>query len=120
MGESRKDTATVVAIGYGLLPVNTGASRENPMLTLAAEVDRATNRILDAEMNVGSRITREWVQRLMIGNDLTSAEDSEYFVRQVENGYNGASRKAITHAYRDLSQRYIEYLVDKRTHGPVG
>jgi hypothetical protein len=111
MLEKKKETPTVVAIGYGLLPGNTGASKENPMLTLAAEVDRYTGRILDAEMNVGSRITREWVRHLMIGNDLTSLDDTEYFVTQVENGYNGASRRAITHAYRDLSQRYAEYLV---------
>jgi hypothetical protein len=111
MRKGNKETPTVVAIGYGLLPGNTGASKENPMLTLAAEVDRYTGRILDAEMNVGSRITREWVRQLMIGNDLTSQDDTECFVSQVENGYNGASRRAITHAYRDLSQRYTEYLV---------
>lgn len=102
---------TALAVGYGLLPSNTATGQLYRILTIAAEIDRDTHRILDASITLVTETSSRWVTGHMVGNDLLSEVDSASFVQKVETRFLGNSRKAIIHAYRDMAQRYQEHLV---------
>lgn len=114
---------TILTVGYGLLPSNTATGQLYRVLTIAAEVDRETHRILDASINLVTETAERWVTRSMVGNDLTSEADATAFAQRVDTDFLGNSRKAIVHAYRDMAQRYIEHFeqghVDTKKSSPL-
>ncbi|MCZ7664383.1 MAG: DUF3870 domain-containing protein [Thermoleophilia bacterium] len=101
---------TILAVGYGLLPSNTASGQLYHVLTMAAEIDRETHHILDASITLITKTAGRWVSQSMVGYDLTSEDDTASFMQRVDRDFLGNSRKAIQHAYRDMVQRYLEYL----------
>lgn len=101
---------TVLAVGYGLLPSNTATGQLYRVLTIAAEIDRETHCILDASITLITDTSSRWVTGHMVGNDLLAESNSATFAEQVETRFLGNSRKAIIHAYRDMTQRYQEHI----------
>ena len=55
-------------------------------------------------------MTARWVERLIIGNDLTSEADTELFLTAIDRRFIGNSGRAIAHAYRDMAERYVNHL----------
>ena len=101
---------TRVAVGYGLLPSNTATGQIYHILTIAAEVDNETHRVINACVTLVTPVSESWVTRNIVGNSLASEQDTEMFCRTVESGFVGNSRRAIVHAYRDMVQRYLEHV----------
>ena len=101
---------TVIAVGYGLLPANTGAANLYQVLTIAAEVEVGTHFIIDASVTVVTAVSQRWVRQLLLDRDLTSEQDTEDFASSMEKRFLGSTRRAIVHAYRDMTQRYAEHL----------
>ena len=46
---------TLLAVGYGLLPSNTATGQIYHVLTIAAEVEAETNKVLDASVTLVTR-----------------------------------------------------------------
>lgn len=101
---------TILTVGYGLLPSNTATGQLYRVLTIAAEVDRETHRVLDASITLVTETAERWVTRSMVGNDMTSEADAAAFAARVDTDFLGNSRKAIVHAYRDMAARYVERI----------
>lgn len=105
---------TLLAVGYGLLPSNTATGQIYHVLTIAAEVEAETHRVLDASVTLVTPVTARWVERLIVGNDLTKEEDTEHFLAAIDQRFIGNSSRAIAHAYRDMAERYVNHLARVR------
>jgi hypothetical protein len=109
---------TLLAVGYGLLPSNTATGQIYHVLTIAAEVEEETNTVLDASITLVTPVTARWVERLIVGRDLTSEADTERFVTALDRRFIGNSGRAIAHAYRDMAERYVSHLARLEEAGP--
>jgi hypothetical protein len=109
MPDDPKTSGTILAVGYALLSHKGGAGKLYDSLTIAAEIDPNTHRILDASITLLAEVGKRWIVGLMVGNDLTSEEDTQAFVDNIEQRLLGNTPRAVAHAYRDMVLRYLEH-----------
>jgi hypothetical protein len=66
-------------------------------------VDRKTGEILDAECTLSTRLGRDFVNYILIGNNIN---DVEKINKEMEEKYFGSAQKAVVTAFKNCKKKY--------------
>jgi hypothetical protein len=101
---------TTVVVGRGELAADTGAGDRQETLTMVAEVDTRTHKIIDVSVTAASAISQRWLKDLIVGRDLTSEGDTLRLKFALDKFFVDPSREAVHSAYLDVTVRYASHV----------
>jgi len=110
---------TTLVAGCGALPTGSGAGDHPETLTIVAEVDSRTHKIVDASVTATSAISQRWLKDLIVGRDLTSERDTVRLRFALDKFFVDSSRPAVVSAYLDVTERYAVHAGIIRSSEPV-
>lgn len=104
MGEINQEK-TVLVTGYARAPQGTAMQQMYSFIGLIMEVDPQTDRVVDAEFTLVTKVARRFFETLMVGSDL---KNLDVVIGQIRARYMAPSREAMVNAIQTAAQRYWE------------
>jgi len=89
--------------GYAKLPSNITASKLYEVIALVVLLDKNTGDILDAECTLSTRLGRDFVNYILIGNNIN---DVEKISKEMDEKYFGTAQKAVVTAFKNCKKKY--------------
>jgi len=89
--------------GYAKLPSNITASKLYEVIAVVILVDKNTGNILDAECTLSTRLGRDFVNYILIGNNI---KDVENISKEMDEKYFGSAQKAVVTAFKNCKKKF--------------
>jgi len=94
--------STLLISGHARIPQESPAKALYNILSITAEVDIASSRVLSADITLVTETARNFVRGKIVGMRLL--EDSGAILRVLEFGYHGGAKKAVLAAVVELQR----------------
>ena len=101
------NTNIVLFSGYARLPSGTSSSEVYGVMALVVLIDIETDRIVEADCTLSTRMAESFVSRMLVGKNVASGMDE--MVEQINEVYQGSAKKAIITALRIIADKYQAY-----------
>jgi len=105
------DDGLVLFSGYAKLPVGITASEMYKVIGVIIVIRIETGEIVEADCTLATRVAREYVSRILIGQSLKHGPDS--VLRIIDKRYQGSAKKAIMTSLRIIYDKYRSFMEEQ-------
>lgn len=101
-----QDLDTILVTGYAKAPQGSAMHEVFKYAGIVLEVDKHSNKIVNAEVTFITSLAQKYFQKLVIGFDLST--DLNPLFERIENHYFAPSTNSIIVALKGAQKRYVE------------
>ncbi len=101
---------TIFITGYSKVPSGITISEMYSIIVVSMTVNPKSHKILDADCSLVTKLSRDYVKTILVGEDL---KDFKSIEEKFKTHYFGSAKKALMSASQKCHSRYLKALENK-------